>query len=109
MSTRDGRWIATDYDYFAGPEASKGWAPEYIDRLSIPDQDQALETRPAWTLGEVVTALLRAGLGRPGGHRAPGGLVGRPPRRATRGAGTYSVVVLDRRGTRRLQSPCIGE
>src|SRR3954468_1949459 len=35
----DGGWIATDYDYFAGPEASKGWAPEYIDRLSIADGD----------------------------------------------------------------------
>ncbi|MFL5681555.1 MAG: class I SAM-dependent methyltransferase, partial [Chloroflexota bacterium] len=33
----DGRWIATDYDYFAGVEASQGWAPEYIDRLSVPD------------------------------------------------------------------------
>jgi len=32
----DGRWIATDYDYFGGAEASKGWAPEYIDRLSLP-------------------------------------------------------------------------
>ena len=28
----DGYWVATDYDYFAGPEASRGWAPEYIDR-----------------------------------------------------------------------------
>jgi hypothetical protein len=58
----DGGWIATDYDYFAGPEASKGWAPEYIDRLSIPDQDQHWKFARAWTLGEVVTALLRAGL-----------------------------------------------
>ena len=23
----DGSWVATDYDYFAGPEASKGWSP----------------------------------------------------------------------------------
>jgi SAM-dependent methyltransferase len=36
----DGRWVATDYDYFGGPEASKGWAPEYIDRLSIDEADQ---------------------------------------------------------------------
>jgi SAM-dependent methyltransferase len=60
---RDGRWRATDYDYFAGPEASKGWAPEYIDRLSVPDEDQHWKFARAWTLGEVVTALLRAGLG----------------------------------------------
>ena len=58
----DGRWVATDYDYFAGPEASKGWAPEYIDRLSIANDDQHWKFARAWTLGEVVTALLRAGL-----------------------------------------------
>jgi SAM-dependent methyltransferase len=58
----DGRWIATDYDYFGGAEASKGWAPEYIDRLSIRDEDQGWKFARAWTLGEVITALLQAGL-----------------------------------------------
>jgi SAM-dependent methyltransferase len=58
----DGRWIATDYDYFAGPEASRGWAPEYIDHLSIPDAAQSLKFARAWTLGEVITSLLRADL-----------------------------------------------
>jgi SAM-dependent methyltransferase len=58
----DGSWIATDYDYFGGPEASKGWAPEYIDRLSIADDDQHWKFARAWTLGEVITALLRPGL-----------------------------------------------
>lgn len=58
----DGRWIATDYDYFGGPEASRGWAPEYIDRLSVPDADQHWKFARAWTLGEVVTAIARAGL-----------------------------------------------
>ena len=58
----DGRWIATDYDYFGGVEASKGWAPEYIDRLSVGDDDQAWKFARAWTLGEVITALLGAGL-----------------------------------------------
>ncbi len=58
----DGRWIATDYDYFGGAEASRGWAPEYIDRLSIPDGEQAWKFARAWTLGEVITALLRADL-----------------------------------------------
>ncbi len=58
----DGSWIATDYDYFAGPEASRGWAPEYIDRLSIADDDQHEKFARAWTLGEVVTALLRGGI-----------------------------------------------
>jgi SAM-dependent methyltransferase len=58
----DGRWIATDYDYFAGAEASKGWAPEYIDRLSIPDDDQSWKFARAWTLGEIVTAIARSGL-----------------------------------------------
>jgi SAM-dependent methyltransferase len=58
----DGRWIATDYDYFGGAEASKGWAPEYIDRLSVPEADQSWKFARAWTLGEVITALLGAGL-----------------------------------------------
>jgi SAM-dependent methyltransferase len=58
----NGSWIVTDYDYFGGPEASKGWAPEYIDHLSIPDDDQHWKFARAWTLGEVVTALLRSGL-----------------------------------------------
>ena len=58
----DGNWILTDYDYFGGAEASRGWAPEYIDRLSIPDDEQHLKFARAWTLGEVITALLGAGL-----------------------------------------------
>jgi SAM-dependent methyltransferase len=58
----DGSWVATDYDYFAGPEASKGWAPEYIDRLSRADEDQHWKFARAWTLGEVVTSLLRGGV-----------------------------------------------
>ena len=58
----DGRWIATDYDYFGGAEASKGWAPEYIARLSLDDAEQSWKFARAWTLGEVLTSLLRAGL-----------------------------------------------
>ena len=58
----NGRWIATDYDYFGGAEASKGWAPEYIDRLSISEADQSWKFARAWTLGEVITALLGADL-----------------------------------------------
>lgn len=58
----EGRWAITDYDYFGGVEASRGWAPEYIDRLSIPDREQAWKFARAWTLGEVVTAIAGAGL-----------------------------------------------
>jgi SAM-dependent methyltransferase len=58
----DGRWIATDYDYFAGPEASQGWDPAYIDQLSLPDDAQSWKFARAWTIGEVVTALLGAGV-----------------------------------------------
>src|SRR4051794_19758290 len=58
----DGRLVATDYDYFGGAEASRGWAPEYIDRLSIAEDDQSWKFARAWTLGEIVTALARAGL-----------------------------------------------
>jgi SAM-dependent methyltransferase len=58
----DGHWMATDYDYFAGPEASKGWAPEYIDHLSVDEADQHWKFARSWTLGEIITALLGAGL-----------------------------------------------
>ncbi len=58
----DGRWFATDYDYFAGPEASKGWEPGYIDRLSVDEPDQAWKFARSWTLGEIVTAIAGAGL-----------------------------------------------
>src|SRR5215210_533363 len=57
-----GRLVATDYDYFGGVEASRGWAPEYIERLSIPDAEQHWKFARAWTLGEIVTALAGAGL-----------------------------------------------
>ncbi len=58
----DGHWFATDYDYFGGPEASKGWAPGYIERLSIDEADQSWKFARSWTLGEIVTALVGAGL-----------------------------------------------
>jgi SAM-dependent methyltransferase len=59
---QDGHLVATDYDYFGGAEASKGWAPEYIDRLSVAEDDQSWKFARAWTLGEIVTALVGAGL-----------------------------------------------
>jgi SAM-dependent methyltransferase len=58
----DGRLIATEYDYFGGVEASKGWAPEYIDKLSVGEDDQSWKFARAGTLGEIVTALAGAGL-----------------------------------------------
>ncbi|HEY8817562.1 MAG TPA: class I SAM-dependent methyltransferase [Candidatus Limnocylindrales bacterium] len=58
----EGHWVATEYDYFGGAEASKGWAPGYIDQLSVAESDQSWKFARAWTLGEVITALLRAGL-----------------------------------------------
>ena len=61
-AAEDGHLIATDYDYFGGAEASKGWAPEYIDHLSIPEDAQSWKFARAWTLGEIVTALVGAGL-----------------------------------------------
>ena len=57
-----GGWTLTDYDYFGGPEASRGWAPEYIDRLAVSDDEQHWKFARAWTLGEILTALLSAGL-----------------------------------------------
>src|SRR3954468_12785629 len=58
----DGRLTVTDYDYFGGVEASRGWAPEYIERLSIPDEAQPWKYARAWTLGEIVSAVAGAGL-----------------------------------------------
>ncbi len=58
----DGRWVATDYDYFGGPEASQGWAPEYIDRLSIAESEQSWKFARSWTLGQILTAMVGAGL-----------------------------------------------
>ena len=58
----DGHWELTDYDYFAGPEASRGWSPGFIDHLSIPDSEQHWKFSRAWTLGEIVTAVAGAGL-----------------------------------------------
>ena len=58
----DGHWVATGYDYFAGPEASRGWEPAYIDRLSIPDAEQSWKFARTWTIGEVVTAIVEAGM-----------------------------------------------
>ncbi len=107
----DGRWIATDYDYFGGAEASKGWAPEYIDRLSIPEDDQHWKFARAWTLGEVITALLRGRAAARRGGRAPDRLVGRPRRRPTRGSRPDPAVVLRGRRQarlRRLRSPLDG-
>jgi SAM-dependent methyltransferase len=58
----EGGWLLTGYDYFAGTEASRGWAPAYIEHLSLPDGEQHWKYARAWTLGEVVTALLGSGL-----------------------------------------------
>jgi SAM-dependent methyltransferase len=58
----EGGWTLTGHDYFGGFEVSQGWAPEYIDRLSTPDTEQHPKFARAWTLGEILTALLRAGL-----------------------------------------------
>ena len=99
----EGRWILTDYDYFGGVEASRGWAPEYIDRLSIPDGEQHWKFARAWTLGEVVTALVRAGLRLDALDRAPDRLVGRTRRRPPGGTWPPSLVVLGRRSPRRLE------
>ena len=46
----------------AGRRRRRGWAPEYIDHLSIDEADQSWKFARAWTLGEVITALLGAGL-----------------------------------------------
>ena len=81
----------------AAPEASKGWAPEYIDRLSIADADQSWKFARAWTLGEVITALLGADLRLEARRRVPDRLVGRPRRRPARGARPGPAVVLGHR------------
>ena len=46
----------------ADPRPRAAGRPDYIDRLSIPDDEQHWKFARAWTLGEIVTALLGAGL-----------------------------------------------
>ena len=98
----DGRWRLTDYDYFGGAEASRGWAPEYIDRLSIPDADTALEVRPSVDDRRGRHGARRC---RPAPRATDGvsdRLVGRARRRSARGARPRSVVVLGGRAAPRL-------
>ena len=98
----DGHWILTDYDYFGGPEASRGWAPEYIDRLSIPEDDQQLEVRPGVDAGRDRDGAAGRRAAPRARHRAPGRLVGRPPGRPSRGARSRAAVVLGRGDPGRL-------
>ena len=46
----------------AGRRPRRAGRPAYIDRLSLPEDDQHWKFARAWTLGEIVTALLGAGL-----------------------------------------------
>ena len=55
----DGRWTAPPTTTISpGPRRRAAGRPEYIDRLSIPDAEQSWKFARAWTLGEVITALL---------------------------------------------------
>ncbi len=94
----DGRggWILTDYDYFGGPEASQGWAPEYIDRLSIPDGGQHLKFARALDARRDRHGAAAGGPATRARRRAPGRLVARTPRRAARGARVGALIVLRR-------------
>ena len=107
-SMRTGRWIATDYDYFAGPEASKGWAPEYIDRLSIEDDDQSLEVRPRLDARRDRHGPPGLRTPRRAARRAPDRLVGRPRRRPRRRARSDPPVVLGAGASRRLAGRACG-
>jgi hypothetical protein len=51
-------------DYFTQPiETSQGWAPDFIPEAYVPpDQQQALKHERLWTLGQIMNALVRAGL-----------------------------------------------
>jgi SAM-dependent methyltransferase len=49
--------------YFSGKVyRSKGWTPQYIGSLEIPEKDIAEKFERAWPVSEVITALLGAGL-----------------------------------------------
>ena len=101
----DGHWVATDYDYFGGAEASRGWAPEYIERLSIDERDQSWKFARAWTLGEIVTALLGANLRLEAVAEYPIDWWGGHADVAARGARADAVVVLrDRTAWVRLRA-----
>ena len=78
----------------AGPRHRAAGRPSTSTGCRSPTRDQSWKFARAWTLGEVITALLGADLRLEERGGAPGRLVGRPRRRAGRGARPDPAVVL---------------
>ncbi|MGI9048426.1 MAG: hypothetical protein ACR2GU_03450 [Rubrobacteraceae bacterium] len=50
--------------YFADAAySSQGWTPQYIGDLNRPKEEQAVKYERQWKLGDVMNALIEAGLG----------------------------------------------
>ena len=93
----DGRWIATDYDYFGGPEASKGWAPG-LHRPPVHRRTGAeLEVRSCLDARRGHHGAPWRGPAARDGRRIPDRLVGRARRRPTGATRSDPVVVLGHR------------
>ena len=96
----DGHWVATDYDYFGGAEASSWLGPRVhrapLDRRTGPE----LEVRPGMDARRDRHRAARCGPAPRGRRRVPDRLVGRPWRRAARGTRPDPALVLGRRASR---------
>jgi SAM-dependent methyltransferase len=55
-------WRYAGTDYFHAGEETRGWSPQYLEGLSMGVDAQAVKSSRSWTLGEIVTAVARAGL-----------------------------------------------
>ena len=76
----DGRWMATEYDYFGGPRPRRAGRPTTSTGCRMAESDQSWKFARAWTLGEIITALLARRPAARGGGRIPDRLVGWPCR-----------------------------
>lgn len=60
--TEDGGLAPTGYDYHGAAVSARGWTREYIGDLGLAESELAVMHERLWRLGDVVQALLGAGL-----------------------------------------------
>ena len=89
----------------AAPRRRRAGRPNTSTTCPSDDGDQSWKFARAWTLGEIVTALLRAGLRLEAVDRVPDRLVGRPRRRPGGGPRPRAAVVLDHGSARPRNRP----
>jgi SAM-dependent methyltransferase len=55
-------WRWSGCDYFDSVEASRGWPAQYIGALQKPDAELATKFERLWTIGDILGAVIGAGL-----------------------------------------------